>query len=763
MDIPEIRYDEYIKKAEDFYGMVSRPDYVSTTNTPQLRGLLAGINIEVSLVVELLNRFELLKLHLGVDIRAINDHINDVALGHLGSCRMIHDPIPAHNHLTQLLYALNRKERLERIRVELDIHISLLKDLHGLCLGKILSLENILRLSIKIDIKIGLCSGGGGLLGLGGLLDPLLCTRGGILGGLLDPVIRIVADLVVSLKLKIDLFKHSVGKNLGYGHIGRISDVTSYDYADDALRNHIFECYGQLENKDCPSYGQVKERFGRILNDHNLLSRVYALFHLQLNPFKCANPYMTCSFEDNIRCSFTGTISVGVFVGLELDVLGIDLSIRAGIDISLHLFRILFLGLTGCPHAHVGIKSFDEISGRFELELNVHPDVHESMCKPYRQFDLQDSSIYPKVTQYADEVKNYISGYESPSDYITAIDEKELQMKQRREEYGSAPYQVEDVLYDISNKDYTDRENAQTAIYDADNTLNCAQIVKDRVIGYESNEIDAMEARLKNFKYAVIQSNEYVDYCTKELIQAELDRVNRPGDDRYIQAHERRHEALCGALEQAIRIKEQHSLISIQLDALILSRRDALIALELDLSISIQNLQARIEIGVSHLRIELLAKLNVFHLDLLKIFLAIRPGCSILNPEGIFLNLEILDAVDIRLKIKILDILGEGESYDHMRGCHRNMIHGALGALLRILHIGVSDGGGDTHKKRGETDEYECEYDVVIGGTQQQEKRGNSGQQIEIDVIPDATTSSASSLAFSFIMLFAIVSFVFFK
>jgi len=336
-------------------------------------------------------------------------------------------------------------------------------------------------------------------------------------------------------------------------------------------------------------------------------------------------------------------------------------------------------------------------------------------------------------------------------------------MKQRREEYASAPYLVEDVIYDISNKDYTDRENTQTAIYDADNTLDCAQIVKDRVIGYETNEIDSMEAYLKNFQHAVIQSDEYVDYCTKELIQAELDRVNHPGYDQYIQAHERRHEALCGALEQAIRIKEQHSLISIELDALITVRREALIALELELTTCIQNLQARIEIGISNLRIELLAKLNVFHLDLLKIFLSIRPGSSILNPESIFLNLDILDAVDIRLKIRLLDILGEGESYDHMRTCHRNMIHGALGALLRILNIGVTDsnGGHDT-KKRGETDEYECEYDVIIGGTQQQEKRGNSGQQIEIDVIPDATTSSASSLAFSFIMLFAIVSFVFF-
>jgi len=256
---------------------------------------------------------------------------------------------------------------------------------------------------------------------------------------------------------------------------------------------------------------------------------------------------------------------------------------------------------------------------------------------------------------------------------------------------------------------------------------------------------------LQQYERACHTAEAHVLSCQNELLEAKLKLALNPHDQSLID--------ICAALEikvelslkQACFIRDLYLRIKVALQLHIGLLDGDLLNLCADIRAKVDLLGIKIQLAVD-LRLWLGNPLNLnsFLGNIGSIIGVVRPTISGLNIDCL------LDDVlgGVKLVVSLFDECHEGESREHMQHMHHQVIKSAVAACAQNPHVHVNECQTCNGIKRSAGD---IVYEVTISDPTTATSDVDFATQENGMTATTATTSSSSSLVFSFLVLFVSV------
>jgi len=308
----------------------------------------------------------------------------------------------------------------------------------------------------------------------------------------------------------------------------------------------------------------------------------------------------------------------------------------------------------------------------------------------------------------------------------------------------------------------TQRQTCVDSIINSGDTYEAGEIIRQHIDNHYTQKQEDLKAAYEKVKLDVDQANAHVASCTQNVYQAKMDYDSYPDNEEYSVAYKKRCDELLEALTLSVKVKQQCDALLISLDLEIALGDTNLIAIQADLGLCLDNLKNGIVPAIAELKIcialnpeELIEKVGCILEALL--------GCNII--EGVWEGLDDLtDILGLNLKTSI--VLKPGDLIEDVLSCHGSIIKEVLGLVTGLpCHISHIAQGPTT--KRGVLGIANVNIGIYIGtngGLNVGVDFGSAKRDIhDYQIIPETTSSASTSLAFSFIMVFVFMSFVFFK
>jgi len=319
------------------------------------------------------------------------------------------------------------------------------------------------------------------------------------------------------------------------------------------------------------------------------------------------------------------------------------------------------------------------------------------------------------------------------------------------------------MAYDIDNQihstqDYITASDAAKETYlekidTSDDIYEQATQVVNFFEDHKKRTKEEVKCSLQQYKRACLTAEAHVLSCKNELLDAKLKLALSPNDQSLINICAGLEIKLELSLKQAVFIRDLY----IRIQAALKLHIDLLDGELLDLCVDL-----RAKVNLLGVNIQLCADLRLFlgnPLNLNSFLGNIGNILGVLRPtlDGLNINCLLDDVLGggVKLIVSLFDECHEGETPEHMKHMHQQIIKSAVAACAQNPHVHVEECQTCHSHKRSTGD---IIYEVTISDptttTTTTTTNVDFATQENGMTATTATTSSASSLVFSFLILF---------
>jgi hypothetical protein len=800
---PSTRDMEYVRPndchdLEEFYEKVSVPHhgFIRDTSTSLLSGLILEV-VEilegvVRLVEELLGRLLGFRHESGI----INHILDDVLDGLLRVFPGCHHPLHAATYVEKLHHISCRRRQLVHDDQYLEKSYGAAQTRHELINAQKNICDKYMTVSRNLDTRQRRCngrSGSGGLLSglplVGGILNPS-CDRASLLETILG-IVQTVVDLISQIlsALGIDIENLIIAINIHIHDLTQLNlipdfweRVSDHDRFEDEFRNgHIHPIIKHLENHHCVPQHEIYRRYADIMAHEDTRNHYYHLSQLPVRGYRFDNCHMTCRNSKGIDISLDieilGLLSLDIDIDLDIFC---ELSFQIEIDVDVNLghnhptihdgvhsylesMRVVTQGITGCNRVHPSVVDIDVNTGLVHARLDLLLRHGQRFCNPLIELDIDIDigSILGGVPGHSRRHITECNSYHDVESLTYAIQDADNKIYEHTPQGPEYNEEIETLIYNTDDlATYQETHEAEyqdqywnDSDYENEEDYNDEDVIKQ---AYDTVQVytdrtnrthEEFRCALEHYRRAIDITEARIHTCRKEYLEARLRLLQNPTDTALIEICAAAEARFTNYLQECIFLREYFTQIYADINLHIGVLDGQLLGICIDLQARISLMESGLINLCEDIRIHLSVHLNLvnFNEQLFCLLRGLRPTI-----RAVECLLDDVLGIGLGMHCRIDDECHEGESYEHMRHVHHQLLRPAVAACAQNPYVRVDDG---PVKKRSDT-QNECNYRITFSDEPKPRTTVDRATEETGMTATTAATSSASSLVFSFLILF---------